>query len=138
VVDFWWLNRVSRSIHSTLLLEASVSTSDPLMDTFPPTLLIKTHEAANKIKAVEAIRTHYTTSSLVSAFGSREAESSTITVQGQEVVVVEEKVSWLPCPLNNSSSPDISRCNADAITYALNDALPMNPVYDYNYALVYL
>jgi len=55
------------------------------MDTFPPTLLIKTHEAANKIKAVEAIRTHYTTSSLVSALGSREDESSTMIVQGHEV-----------------------------------------------------
>jgi len=49
----------------------------------------------------------------VQALGSREDEPTTITVQGQEVVVVEEFVylgSLIPS--TTQSSPDISHCNA--------------------------
>ena len=47
------LNRPLLSPPSTLLTEASASTPDPLIDTFPPTL-IETHKAANKVKAGKA------------------------------------------------------------------------------------
>jgi len=48
---------------------------------------------------------------------------SAIKAQGQEVVAVEESLSWLSYPLNKSkfqSSPEISRCNAITCTAMQN------------------